>query len=77
MATFDCTYEQLKHMAVDYLKALPTLDADGAENALKCFNLHYLGCQYEHPSEQVLAVSLVKYVGKKYLDRDIQLCLAK
>lgn len=68
MATFDCTYEQLKHMAVDYLRALPTLGDDEAENALKCFNLHYLGVQYEHPSEQVMAVALVKFVGKKYLD---------
>lgn len=66
MSEFTCTYEELKGHAVEFLKALPSLDLDGLDNGLKCFDLFYLGCTYDHPAENVMVIGLLEYVHRQY-----------
>lgn len=66
MSNFTCTVEQLKKLAVELLKEMPSLDVDGLDNGVKCFNLHYLGVKYEHEYEETIVLGLVRYVHKKY-----------
>ena len=75
MTTFTCSYEELKKIAVEFLKAAPTLDLDELENGLKCFHLHYLGCQYQNKAEEAMAPGLFHYVGKKYFDAEFALMM--
>lgn len=67
--TFSCTYEELKRLAAEFLKAIPNLDEDGLDNGLKCFDLHYLHVTFEAPADPILAASLLKYVHKQYWAR--------
>lgn len=65
--------QEFKEMAKEYILAIPTLNKEELDNGLKCFNLGYLNVTYEHPADETIAVSLVKYVHKKYHDREFEL----
>lgn len=67
MTSFECTYEQLKGHAAEFLKAIPTANLEELNAGMKCFNLFYLDAKYEQPHERPMAVSLLEYVQRQFL----------
>jgi hypothetical protein len=71
MSTFTCNFARLKEVGADFFKAVPTeTDLDALEAGLKCFNLHYLACEYANPVEEASAVALFNLVSKAYLQAE-------
>lgn len=47
MTTINCSWEQYKQAQKEFHEALPTLNEEEADSALKCLALHYFGMSDE------------------------------
>lgn len=69
MSSITCDLEGFKRLAAEFLKAADNADIDSLENGWKCLGLAYFGiqpCPNPDSYEAVIAVSLLKYAGRKY-----------
>lgn len=73
MSTFECTYNQLRQLAGEYLKSIretsPTLEELDA--GFKCLGLHYLGMHAAHGHERAGAAALMRIVTREYLKAEL------
>jgi hypothetical protein len=67
MATFDCNYETLRSVAGEFIKAIPTANADELEAGMSCFQLHYLGLETEVDHERSGATALFHIISREYI----------
>jgi len=69
MATFPCTYAELRKLAGEYLKAIreSAPDLDQLDAGLKCVQLHYLGMVPAHAHEVAGAAALLRIVSRHYM----------
>lgn len=73
MATFPCNWQQLKQVASDYIRAIPSADTEALQAGLECFNLHYLGLISTSEREEREAALLFNIVGREYLKAELAL----
>lgn len=67
--TFTTDLQGLKRLARDFLLSLEKNPSeDEAEAGFKCLTLHYFGCEYVHPADEIMAVSTFKYASKHYME---------
>jgi hypothetical protein len=76
MATFECSYAELRKVAAEYIKAIPGANQEELEAGLKCFQLHYLGMQVQHDHEIAGASALFRIVSREYMNAELALALA-
>lgn len=67
MATFECTYAQLRAVAGEFIRAIPGADAASLEAGLHCVQLHYLGMRPAAKHEEAGAAALLRIVTREYL----------
>lgn len=78
MSTFVCSLEGFKKIVVDFCSAAPTADAVQLEAGFKCVGLHYLGITPMPETgsrEEIMAVSILEYAGRRKADRDFELAM--
>jgi hypothetical protein len=76
-STFTGTWQQLRQVAADFIRAIPQADEEALNAGLKCFNLHYLGLQTDSEIELHQAALLFAIVGRAFLQAEYALILAK
>jgi hypothetical protein len=74
MPTFSCTYQELKQVAGDYIKAIPGATLEELDAGLKCVQLHYLGLKEDTPEHEIAgAAALLRIVSKEFMKAEIVL----
>lgn len=71
-STVQCTWPEMKQMGSEFLRALPSLDRDQADNAMKCLGLALLGLEGAEIERQQ-AVHLFRYASHAYLRHEAAL----
>ena len=71
-------YAGLRKMAGEFIKALPDLNIEQADNGMKCFGLAYLGCKFPDDvlgrcNRDAGAPALLRIVSREYMTREIEL----
>lgn len=75
MTTFTCDYAELRVVGGDFIKAVQNeTDGEALAAGLRCFQLHYLGCQFKHDHEEAGALALFNIVNREYLKAEMR-CL--
>jgi len=74
MSTFPCTYAELKTVAGDFIKAIPSCESIGAlDQGLKCVQLHYLGLTDPADHEVAGAAALMRILTDLYIRAEIRI----
>jgi hypothetical protein len=69
--TFACNYARLREVAGELIGVMPAeTDLDALEAGLKCFNLHYLACTFNHDHEEAGAIALMQIVNREYMQAE-------
>lgn len=71
--TCPCTYDELKKVASEFFRAVPSADLPGLDAGLKCLQLHFLGMETDKPYEQAGAVAIMHLATKKFVAREVEL----
>ncbi len=71
-------YEGLRRMGSEFLKAIPTLNADELDSGFACMGLAYLGCDFgASPMAEVhrtsSAPALMRLVARAVTQRQVEL----
>jgi len=74
MPTFSCTYPELRKVAGDFLKAIPTANLEELDAGLKCVQLHYLGLtEGLKDHELVGAAAVLRIVSREFFKAEMAL----
>ena len=74
--TFTCTYDELKKVSAEFIRAIPSANLEALDAGLKCFQLHCLGLSGAKPHEQAGAEALMRIVTRQYLEAEAALLAA-
>lgn len=69
MSNITTDLEGFKRLTAEFLKAAETANIESLDNGWKCLGLAYFGiepCPKPGSYEEIVAVSTLKYAGKKY-----------
>jgi len=64
------SFQELKKMAGEYFRALPSFNLDEMDNAHKCLSLAYLGLDSACENEQYQASVVIMLASKLFLKRE-------
>lgn len=67
-----CTFDQFKRLAMEFHRALPTLNLEEADNAYKCLSLAYLNMSEDMWLSSAFIV--LDMETRAYIHREIELC---
>lgn len=73
MTTFDCTYQELRKLSGEYVKAIPTATIEELDAGLRCVQLHYLGMKPAADHEIAGAAALLRIVSREYMKAELRL----
>jgi hypothetical protein len=76
MSTITVDLEGFKRLTGEFLKAIDSANIESLDNGWKCLGLAYFGiepCPLPGSYEEIMAVSLLKYAGGKYVQREWEL----
>lgn len=71
MATFECSYAELRKVSGEFIKAIPGANLEELEAGLKCVQLHYLGMRPQHDHEIAGAAALLRIVTREYMTAEL------
>ena len=68
----EVTWSELKAMAGEFFRALPTLEYDQAQNGFKCLTLGYFALVPLNDNEQYQAEILIQLASQKMLEKEFE-----
>jgi len=68
-STMQCTWTEMKQMGSEFYRALPSLDHEQADNAMKCLGLAFLVLEATE-LERLQAVYLFRYATHAYIEHE-------